>query len=260
MNWRERIRLGILLLGDRLVVAAIQGRRVETFVVEAENQAAALRAELDQRQIAARRVCLGLPRTAVTVKPIELPSVDGELDQMVRFELERHLPFPSEDAAFDFLPLPTSGPAAARQVVIAAAERRAVDGAVRLAEEARLRPVSLTVAAHNLLGLVAGRQRSTTVWVHAVGPDVDVLFLAGPVLAFSRHLAAPDGASLRAELQRCLALLRWRGADQVWVSGDTTPALESALAGFGPPLEPPYTARARRLLGALTDAPRGVLE
>jgi Tfp pilus assembly protein PilN len=260
VNWRERIRLGILVLADRLVVAAIQGRRVETFVVEAENQAAALRAELDQRRIGARRADLGLPRTAVTVKPIELPAVDGELDQMVRFELERHLPFSTDDAAFDFLPLPARGPAAARQVVIAAAERRVVDGAVRVAEEARLRPVSLTVAAHNLLGLVAARRRSTTVWLHVVGSDVDVLFLAGPVLAFSRHLAAPDPASLQAELQRCLALLRWRGADQVWVSGDPAPTLESALADFGPPLEPPYTARARRLLGALADEPRGMLE
>lgn len=260
MNWLERIRLGILVGGDRLVAAAIQGRRVEAFVVEAEQQAAALRAELDQRQLSPRRVWLGLPRTAAIVKPIELPAVDGELDQMVRFELERHLPFPSEDAAFDFLPLPTANAAAGRPVVIAAAERRVVDGALRLAEEARLRPVSLTVAAHNLLGLVAGRRRGTAVWVHAVDADVEVLFLAGPVLAFSRHLSAPDAAALRAEIQRGLALLRWRGVDQVWVSGDTTPELESGLAELGALAQPPYTPRARRLLEALAEAPRGALE
>jgi Tfp pilus assembly protein PilN len=260
VNWLERVRLGTLLLGDRLAAAAIQGRRVQAFVVQAENQAAALRAELDQRRLNPRRVALGLPRTAVTVKPIELPAVNGELDQMVGFELERHLPFPSEDAAFDFLPLPAPGAGAARHVLVAAAERRVVDSALRLAEEARLRPVSLTVAAHNLLALVAPRRRGAVLWVHGVEPDVELLFLSGAGLVFSRHLAAPDAAALRTELPRCLSLLRWRGVDHVWVSGDVTPELESALADLGPVAEPPYTARARRLLGALTESPRGVLE
>lgn len=260
MNWLDRTRLGVLLSSERLVVAAIQGRRVETFVVEAENQAAALRAELDQRGLAPRRVHLGLPRTSATVKPIELPAVEGELDQMVRFELERHLPFPSEEAAFDFLPLPTRQATTGQSVLIAAAERRVVDGALRLAEEARLRPASLTVATHNLLALVAGRRRDTVVWVHGVGADVELLFLAGPALAFSRHLAAPDAKALRAEIQRCASLLRWRGAERLWVSGDVSPEVERALAEFGGAAEPPFTARARRWLDALGDAPRGAGE
>lgn len=260
MNWLERIQLGVLLLGERLFAAAIHGRRVEAFVVEAENQAAALRAELDQRRLSPRRVWLGLPRTVVTVKPIELPAVDGELDEMVRFELERHLPFPSEDAAFDFLPLPPPGKTAGRHVLIAAAERRVVDGALRLAEETRLRPVSLTVAVHNLPALVAPRRRGSVLWIHGLEPDLELLFLTGPALAFSRHLAAPDAEALHAEVQRCFSLLRWRGADQVWVSGDVSPEQESALGDLGPVAEPPFTARARRLLGALDGTPRGALE
>jgi hypothetical protein len=71
------VRLAVVMLGDRLGVAAIELDRVETFTIEAENPAAALRAELDARSLAARTVAIGLSRSTVTVKPIELPAVAG---------------------------------------------------------------------------------------------------------------------------------------------------------------------------------------
>src|SRR5207245_10278718 len=112
MNFgRATLRFGplshpVVLLGDRLTWAAIQQTRVDTFVIEAENPGEALRTELDARGLAPRSVALGLARTAVAVKPIDLPPVVGEMREMVRFELDRHLPFPADDAPFDFLALP----------------------------------------------------------------------------------------------------------------------------------------------------------
>src|SRR5512145_1257290 len=152
------LRLAVVMLGDRLSVAAIQRDRHETFTVDAENPGAALRAELDARGLAARKVAIGLARSAVTVKPIELPAVAGRTHEMVKFELERHLPIPADDAAFDFVPLPKEpepegAPPEGERVLIAAADRRIVDSALRLAEEAKLRPVSITVAAHALVTL-----------------------------------------------------------------------------------------------------------
>src|SRR5262245_31824516 len=91
------VRLAVVMLGDRLSVAAIQRDRHEAFMIDAENPGAALRAELDARQLVARKVAIGLARSAVTVKPIELPSIAGETHEMVKFELERHLPIPAED-------------------------------------------------------------------------------------------------------------------------------------------------------------------
>src|SRR5437867_5191670 len=146
-----RAHFAILPLGDRFVAGVVHGRRVEAFVVTGEHPTEALRAEIEQRKFPVRTVALGLPRSSVTVKPIELPSVGGEIRQMVSFELERHLPFPSDDASFDYIMLPedratgATSPAG-RQVVIAAADRRVVDGALRIAEDAKLRPISLTVA------------------------------------------------------------------------------------------------------------------
>src|SRR5437773_476303 len=174
------LRLAVVLLGDRLSGAAIQQTRVDTFVIEAENPAEALRAELDARGLAPRSVALGLARTVVAVKPIDLPPVVGEMREMVRFELDRHLPFPADDAPFDFLTLPPDGepgePASeTKRVLIAAADRRVVQTAVRLAEEAQLRPRAITVAAHDHRGTAwraraRGRRRVRS-RRPAAGPD-----------------------------------------------------------------------------------------
>lgn len=259
----EMTRLAVLPRGDRLIAAAIGRGRVQTFMVEAENLAEALRAELDQRQIRARTVSIGLSRSAVTVKPIELPSVDGELREMVRFELERHLPSAGEDTPFDFVPLPVEGPspAAGRQVLITAADRRVIDGALRLGEEAKLRPVSITVAAHNLLAMVARPRPAHVVWVHRLDQDAELLFVARGALVFSRSVTDASDEDLVTEIRRSFAVVRWRACDEVWLSGDADADVPGALASLGAPVvEPPFTPRARRHLSAIADSPLGVLE
>jgi Tfp pilus assembly protein PilN len=268
MIWR-RPRLALVLLGDRLVAAAVRGSRLETFAVDSEQPATTLRAELDQRRMGIRGVALGLPRTAVTVKPIEIPDVGGELRDMVQFELERHLPFASEDASFDFIPLssPSAGPAgadASRRVLIAAADRKVVEGALRLADDARLRTISLTVAAHDLPALLAGRQRGHAVWLHRVGSVTALIFLSGGQLVLSRSVSITDDEPLAAEIQRSLPVVRWTAVDAIWRSGDgeetETPA-GSALTTLGAPvMEAPYSGRARALLAQITDPEPGATQ
>src|SRR2546426_1703276 len=261
-----RAHFAVLLLGDRLVAAAMQRGRVEVFVVSAENPVEALRAEIEQRRLPVRTIALALPRASVTVKPIELPALGGEVREMISFELERHLPFPSDDATFDYLLLPDerngATPPAGRQVVIAAADRRVVEGALRVAEEVKLRPVSLTVAAHNLPALVGRRPRQEkVVWIHRAGDTSDLLFLVGGTIALSRSVASTDAATVVGEIQRSFTLVRWRGCDAVWVSGDGQPEVTSALTERGMTVtEPPYTPRARGLLAAVTETPRGALD
>jgi Tfp pilus assembly protein PilN len=262
-----RTRLAVVLLGDRLVAAAIAGPRCDVFAVDADQPAAALRAELDQRQLGPRTVAIGLPRASVAVKAITLPDVGGELREMVRFELERHVPFPTEDAPFDYALLPRDGaaapatPGAGYQVLVAAADRRVADGALRLAEEARLRPVSLTIAAHDLLALATVPRQERIVWIHRVGDGAEVLFLSGSALVMSRHLPAVADVSLGEEIRRTFALTRWRTCDAIWVSGDPGPSLAPQLAGLGVALgEPSYTRQARQRLAAIGDVSRGAAE
>jgi hypothetical protein len=258
-------RLAIIPLGDRLVAAVLRRQEAETFTVEAENLAIALRAELDQRKVTKRSVAVGLPRTAAIVKPIELPSVDGQVGEMVKFELERHLPSGADDASFDFLPLeldrePTDTQPA-RQVLIAAIERRVIDGVLRMVEEARLHAVSVTVAAHDLPALVTRPRRGRVVWVHRVGEHAELLFLNGPAIVLSRSVPASDAAAVAAEIESSFAIIRWRGCDAVWVSGDTDAATAGAALGVlgVPVIEPPYTSAAQRWLADI-EAPRGAHE
>ena len=257
------LRLAVVMLGDRLGVAAIDRDRVETFTIEAENPGAALRAELDARSLAARTVAIGLSRSTVTVKPIDLPAVAGGTQDMVKFELERHLPIPADDAAFDFVPLPPEPEVEAvsgegTRVLIAAADRRLIDAALRLAEEAKLRPVSITVAAHDLLALVETDRRHRVAWLHRNGDTAELLLLHESMVVFSRSFAAADDATLLAETRRSLAGARWRSCDAIWVSGDGAAA--APFLDLGVPIsDPPWTARAERRLAQIAE-PRGALE
>ena len=256
------VRLAVVLLSDRLAVAALAGERVETFSIAAENPAAELREALAARQLAPRTVALGLARMAAFVKPIELPMVGGDLREMVRLNLDGHMPFAADDAAFDWIPLVADGDGARRdetlrRVLVVAAEPRVVDAALRLAEEAKLRPASLTVAAHDLLALARPARDQRVVWLHRTGSTADVLCLHGAALVLSRTVPAPDETTLGDEVRRSLAAVRWRTCDAVWVSGDLDPA-GPPLAALGLPVsEPDYTPRALSRLAALAPEDRG---
>jgi Tfp pilus assembly protein PilN len=268
MNFKP-IRVSVVLLGDRLAAAVLSGSRVEAFIVEAETPAVALRAELDARGLPARNASLALARSAVTVKPIDLPPVTGDVRQMVGFELERHLPFQAEDASYDFVVLPNEpgserSVAGGQRVLITAADRRIVDAALRLAEEARLRPLSLTVAAHNLPMLARMSRGAHVAWVHRAAGATDLLLLVGETLMLSRSLPGTDEALVADEIRRSMVALRWRGCDGVWISGDADtgqPADGNPLAELGAPVtEPAWTPRAVRQLDELAEEHRGALQ
>jgi Tfp pilus assembly protein PilN len=186
---------------------------------------------------------------------------------MVQFELERHLPSAGDDASFDFIPLPATGAAAAsapRRVLIAAADRKVVEGALRLAEDARLRPVALGVAIHDLTALVPRRQKGHVVWMHRVGPHTALLFLQEGQLVLSRHVTTTEDEALATEIQRSLALIRWTSVETIWRSGDEADtAVEDgpAFTALGAPVtEPPYSSRARALLAQIAEPEPGATQ
>src|SRR5438094_4722735 len=224
------VRVAVVLLGDRLAVAAVSGERVETFSIATENPAAALREELTARQIAPRSVALGLSRAAAFVKPIDVPTVGGDLREMLRLNLEGHVPFAADDAAFDFVPLAADAGDAAprdeplRRVLVVAAEPRVVDAALRLAEEAQLRPASLTVAVHDLPALARFARGQRVVWVPRTGAGADVLCLVGGALQLSRAVPGGADATTAEETRRTLTVARGNGRAAPRVAGGPGPA------------------------------------
>jgi Tfp pilus assembly protein PilN len=269
MRWTSvklsQVRLAVLLLQDRMAVAAVGGDRTETFTIATENPAAVLREELTNRQIAPRTVALALSRASVFVRPIELPTIGGDMREMVQLNLDGHLPFAAEDTAFDFIPLPAESNAVPQgeplqRVLVVAVEPRVVESALRIAEEARLRPGSLTVACHDLLSLARPERGQKVVWVHQSGGTADILCLLGPHLLVSRNAAMPDEATVAEEIRRSMTAVRWRECDAIWVSGDLP---IEALAGVSlpaPAREPAYAPRVRERISSLPAEDRGTHE
>jgi len=257
-------RIGLFVHDGRLVVAAVdRRRRVEHFAIEgAEDPAAALAAELGARGLAAGRIRVGLDRRAVVVKAIDLPRAGGgDVALMVGFELERQVPFPPEDTRFDWVELP-AGPDDPHRVLVAAAERRAVERPLALLAGAHRRPAALTVACHELPALLPrDLPARRAVWAHRHGEVVDLLFLEGSTLLMSRQVAAEDAAALAREIRRSLGVARWTDADALWLSGDEAeawqPAPELATALVAPVSAPPYAAPHAALVAALPAEDRG---
>jgi hypothetical protein len=149
-------------------------------------------------------------------------------------------------------------------VLVLAADRRVVDGALRIATEARLRPRSLTVAAHNLLSLVRPSLPQRVVWLHRTGDATDLLFLIGTRLMLSRRVPSADDAVVAEEIRSSLPVVRWPVADALWISGDVNAPrspMASPLTDLGAPVtEPPYTPAARRRLATVGPEARGAAQ
>ena len=62
-----------------------------------------LRNFIRQRGIKSDQIVIGLPKEKVILKEITMPKVEEkELRSMLRYELERHTPYPAEDVIFDY--------------------------------------------------------------------------------------------------------------------------------------------------------------
>jgi Tfp pilus assembly protein PilN len=259
-----RTRAGLFLHDGRLTLTAITGRgQLEHFTLEAsDNTPALLKAELEARSLKMRGVRVGLDRSLVTVKVIDLPRAGaGELEQMVAFELERHVPFPPEEMRFDWKELPGKADGPLR-VLVLACERRTVERPLRVLEESRRKPLALTAACHDLRSLlprVLPARRA--VWAHRHGGTTELVFLGRGHLRLSRSVPVQDGRELLAEIERTRSLIPWREYDALWISGDDAERFLGApeMLELGDAVsEPPFTPAAEALVKALPEEERGV--
>jgi general secretion pathway protein L len=195
------------------------------------------------------------------VKALELPrAAGGQLADMVAFELERHVPFSPEDMRFAWTPLASAAEGGVR-VLVAACERRTVDGALRLLEEPGLKPAALTVACHDLPALLARRTKPRwAVWAHRSGGATDLVCLAQGRPELSRTVLAANADALADEVAATVTLLGWRECDAIWVSGDGAEEFlaSAALAELAASVSgPPWSPAAQALLAKLPPSDSG---
>jgi general secretion pathway protein L len=198
---------------------------------------------------------VGLARPLLTVKILDLPHAGrAQLGEMVAFELERHVPFQPEDMRFDFtlLPGPAKGPL---RVLVAASERRTVEGALRLLDEPRLKPRALTAACHDLPALLRRPQATRhAILAHRASGATDLVCLTQGRLELSRTVPVKDTDELGRELSATIRLLGWQECDAIWISGDDTADVLAASRheDLGAPVsEPPWRPAVRALIEKL---------
>ena len=254
-----KARAGLFVDEKGLTLAVLSGRgTVECIGFDAgENLGPLIAAELDSRGSKRRRLRVGLDRGLAVVKVLELPRAEGSnLGEMVRFDLDRHVPFPAEDVAYDWRLNPGSADGPLR-VLVGVCESRRVEQALRLVREARRRPATLSIACHDLCGLLPRKvEAKRAVWAHRHDGRTDLVFLDRRVVLLSRTVPAETPHELVREIQRSLALLQWRDCEVLWISGDETERflLAPSLAELGATVSaPPYSTDACALVESLPE-------
>jgi Tfp pilus assembly protein PilN len=252
-----RPRAGLFVDKDRLMLAVVSPRgKLDCLDLDlGDTPGPRLADELDRRGYKRRRLRVGLDRSLVVVKVLELPRAGGaDFGQMVRFELELHVPFSTEDMASDWSinPGKTQGPL---RVLVGACESRTVDQALRLLREARRPPRAVSIACHDLRVLLSRKlEHNRAVWAHRHDGRTDLVFLGRGLVRSSRTVPVETPEDLLREIQHSLPLVRWRDCQVLWISGDDTERFLSAaaLAELGAAVsEPPYAPNIQSLVETL---------
>ncbi len=152
-------------------------------------------------------VIVGVAQSALVLRFIELPDVDDAgLEGLVSYELERHLPFPPEEACYSFQKLRRNGNRA--QILLVAARRADVERTIAPVEQMGLTPTAVdvsSIAATNAL-FFHQRHRADEVLslIEVNGGDAAVNVVSQGVLVSSRTVPLVDGSfsPLFSELKR----------------------------------------------------------
>ena len=184
-------RLGV----EPLERGCVNEGRVEDF----EAVVAAVRRVLARTATRQRRAALALPASAVMTRRLVLPAGlrDDEMEQLVRLEIEQHIPFPLEEVSVDFCVAgPLAGPAGQVEVVAAASRQERVLDRQGVAEAAGLVPVVMDIETH-------ASQRALQRWLLARSMAAPGALLAwfeiGPAAMHLRVLQ--DGTTLHEQDQ-----------------------------------------------------------
>ena len=125
------------------------GLLMEGMVAEPAALAQEIKELLLEARTRKRYVVTALSNLAVILRPIQVPKMPlKEMEEAVRWEAERYIPFPIDEVVLDFAPLtPLSEVQEGEQVqvMVAAARQEAVAGVLEALRGAGLVPVVLDV-------------------------------------------------------------------------------------------------------------------
>jgi type IV pilus assembly protein PilM len=142
----------------------------------------------------ARRVALVLPDTAAKVSLIrfeKVPAKTQDLDQLVRWQVRKAVPFRIEDAQVSWIPgVPLDG--GGREFVVSIARRDVIQGFERACDAAGVHAGLIDLATFSLINAnlaAAGPGSGDWLLVHVSSDYVTLALVRGPDLVFFRNRA-----------------------------------------------------------------------
>jgi Tfp pilus assembly protein PilN len=152
-------------------------------------------------------VIVGLPRRSIMLRSLELPAInEKDLAGLLGYELERHLPFASEEAYYGFQRVKQDGEKI--RVLLAAAKKADVDRDVQQLETVGLRPTAVGVsafAAVNALSYEKPPKKGEVLCLIALdGGQAEVSVMRERAIVSSRAIPLHDGSlqPILEEIQR----------------------------------------------------------
>ncbi|HWQ68363.1 MAG TPA: pilus assembly protein PilM [Patescibacteria group bacterium] len=209
---RPKIGLGIDIRGGLLCHALLSkacGRiqlldwGIETLPAEEKDRPAALKERLagllSRLPKRPAFVTLGLPRRVVIMRSVSMPAVGKEeMKGIVDYEVERHVPFPLEEAQYDFQVLRYDAEQAT--VLLAATRKEEIGRYLALLQEAGITPTALGISmCASLNALLYNQERgaeSLRVIVDLRDGEAELGLAKKGILQYSRCLTIDPTAPL----------------------------------------------------------------
>lgn len=166
-------------------------------------------------------ITIGLPRSLVTMRSLSMPAVgEEELKGILEYEGERHIPFPPEEAQYDFQVLERDAEKAT--VLLAAARKDEIARYLGLLGEVGITPTAIgvsTFGSFNALFYNQGRAIAPlTALIDLRDGEAELAVAKEGVLRYCRYLTLGPAAPLDVllpELSGLLANLGGEGGEQM---------------------------------------------
>ena len=184
-------------LGSGVIVPSFTG----TNVVDRAAAVDALRRLIDRLPSRPRRVALVLPDSAAKVSLVRfdhVPARRDDLDQLVRWQIRKALPFPIEDAVVTHTPGLSVGDGG-RDYIAVAARRSIVSEYEQLCEEIGAQPGIVDLATLSLINLfLAAGAAPPDDWllVHVRADSTSIVIMRGMDVVFYRNRAEGEHDTL----------------------------------------------------------------
>jgi general secretion pathway protein L len=145
---------------------------------------------------------VSLPREDVILSTVELPaSVEGNLREVLGYELDRLTPFSRDTASFDFQILERTADGKRLKVLLAVIEKARLESYLAILEAAGLEPASVEISSTALVGalLYAGSlitefslDGGLNAMIYTDADACEILLVRGKTLTYSRSFGRTD--------------------------------------------------------------------